>query len=102
MEIIDGYNSGGDGRKTVTTAGTAVALSDTSVPCRRITVQAERDNTGFIAVGFSSSVNATAGSERGAILGAGEAVDVYTSNLDKVQINSTVNGDGVTFVYYSG
>ena len=36
------------------------------------------------------------------ILSAGDAVDVYTSNLDKVWVDSTVNGDGVTFVYYTG
>ena len=102
MEIIDGYNGGGDGRETVDAAGTPQQLSTTSTPCRRITVQAERDNTGFIAVGLTSSIDAAAGAERGAILGAGEAVDVYTSNLDKVYIDATVTGDGVTYVYYSG
>lgn len=102
MEIIDGYNDGGDGRTTVTTAGTAVQLSATDTPCRRVTVQAERDNTGFIAVGLSSSINATAGSERGGILAAGDAIDVYMSNLDKIYINSTVNGDGVSYIYYKG
>lgn len=102
MEIIDGYNAGGDGRTTVATAGTPVQLSGTSTNCRRVTIQAERNNTGYIAVGLSNNIDAAVGSERGAQLAAGDAIDVYMSNLNKIWIDSTVNGDGVTYIYYSG
>lgn len=98
---IDGLNEIQDGRTVVATAGTAVQISTTSTPCRRITIQAETNNTGNIAVGASTVVAAVA-TARGVILAAGDAVDVYINNLDKVYIDSTVNGDGVTYTYYKG
>lgn len=104
MEIIDGYNGGGDGRQTVASAGTPVQLSTTDTPCRRVTIQSETDNTGRIAVGLTSSIVATEGAtSRGVILpSGGDSVDIYTSNLDKIYIDSTVSGDGVNYIYYTG
>jgi hypothetical protein len=104
MEVIDGYNGGGDGRTVVASAGTPVQISATSVSCRRVTIQAETDNTGRIAVGLTSSIVATEGAaSRGVMLpSGGDSVDVYINDLDKVYIDSTVSGDGVNYVYYTG
>ena len=101
---VDGYNGGGDGRRVTAAAGTALQLSATSVPCRRVTIQSETDNTGRIVVGLTSDIVATEGAtSRGVILpNGGDSVDVYINNLDKVYIDSTVTGDGVNYVYYTG
>ena len=50
----------GDGRQVVTTAGTRVQLSASSVHCKRVTICAETDNTGFIVVGGTTVVAALA------------------------------------------
>jgi hypothetical protein len=98
---VSGLILKGDGRRTVTAAGTAVQLTSTDTPCRLITFQAERDNTGYVAIG-ASTVVAAQGSERGINLAAGDAVDIYVNNLTQVYVDSTVNGDGVAYVYYDG
>lgn len=91
-------NSIGTGRKVVTTAGTAVQLSTTSAVCTTIAIQAETDNTGDIAVG-DANVVAADGAERGIILTAGDSTTLAVNNLNLVYIDSTVNGDGVTYLY---
>jgi len=86
-------------RKVVTTAGTRVQLSDTSVACKRLDIMAETDNTGNIAIG-NVAVVALAGSEEGIILNAGQTYTFYVTNLNLIYLDSTVSGDGVTFVYF--
>src|SRR4051812_43661520 len=61
----------GDGRKTVTTAGTAVALAASTV-CRWVVVSALTSNTQQINVG-ASTVLAAAGTSRGIPLAAGQS-----------------------------
>ena len=90
----------GDGRKAVTTAGTRVQLSATSVKCRRVEVKALTTNSGVVVVG-SSTVVAAAGSERGVVLFPGDGVTLLIDNLNKVYIDSTSNGDAVSYIYYS-
>src|SRR5688572_2590163 len=86
-----------DGSKNVTTAGTQVQLTATSTPCGWVTVTARPANTGVIAVG-GSTVDATAGSERAiALLEAGQSVGIEVDNVNKVYIDSTVDGEGVAF-----
>ena len=51
----DGYDSVGDGTKSVTTAGTRVQMS--SQTCKRVTIQAHESNTGTIVVGGSTVVS---------------------------------------------
>lgn len=90
----------GDGRKTVTTAGTAEALSATDTPLSEITMCAEANNTGVIAVGDTPI--AALATREGIYLDAG---DCYTisyihetlGNLTAIKIDTTVDGDGVTF-----
>lgn len=86
------------GRKVVTTAGTAVALAATSTRCENITITAESDNTGYIAVG-DANVVAAEGSQQGVILSPLGSITVKVGDLAKIYIDSTVNGEGVTFAY---
>lgn len=94
------YRTIGDGVKSVTTAGTAVQLSSTSVPCRMVEIQARVANTGNIAVG-SSSVVAAAGSERGIILVPGASVSLRVTDLNKLYLDAAVSGEGVSFLYFN-
>ena len=87
----------GTGRTTVTTAGTPVLLN-ASQACKRVTIGAETDNTGVISVG-DSNVDAATAAERGVILFAGSSVTLEVSNLNLLYIDSTVNGDGVSYLF---
>lgn len=87
-----------DGRQTVTTGGTAVQLSSTSTRCRSLVVTAETDNTGIIVVG-GTTVVASLATRRGTPLAAGDSIGIDISNLNSVWLDTTVNGDGVTFSY---
>lgn len=87
----------GDGNKNVTTAGTAVVLS-TSVPCKKVTITAKINNTGLICVGGSTVVAAQSG-RRGTPLLPGDSLSLEISNVGLIYIDSTVNGEGVTYTY---
>lgn len=89
----------GDGVKTVTTAGTDEALAG-STACKRVTIQAQTDNTGWIAVG-TSGVDATEATGTGVLLAAGDVYELEIDNLADVYIDSTVNGEGVRFAYFA-
>lgn len=85
------------GVKTVTTAGTDVALA-TSVSARWVIIQAQTDNTGVIAVG-DAGVDATVATGTGVALAAGESISLPCEDLSLIYIDSTVNGDGVRYTY---
>ena len=87
----------GHGVKTVTTAGTDVVLA-ASTSAKWIIIQAQTDNTGWIAVG-ATGVDATVATGTGALLGAGESITLPIDNLADVYIDSTVNGEGVRYTY---
>lgn len=91
------FSSIGDGRKTVTTAGTAEALAG-STPCKKVVITAMIANTGNIAIG-GSTVVALEANRRGALLMAGGSVAIEIDNLSKIYIDSEVNGEGVNFYY---
>lgn len=93
------YRLQGDGRQIVTTAGTRVQLG-TDTNCSYILVQAEKDNSGEVVVG-DDTVVAAAATRRGYSLSAGESTPVFADNLSDVWLDSTVNGDGVTFIYFT-
>ena len=88
-----------DGRKTVTTAGTRVALSATSLKVNSIIITAETDNTGLITVGASTVVAALA-TRQGTPLFAGSTVIMGEVDLADVYLDTTVDGDGVTYIYF--
>lgn len=85
----------GNGKTTVTTAGTSVVLaSSTSIVS--VTVRALSSNTNKIYVG-SSSVSSTNGFQ----LSPQETVSLDINNLNKVYIDADTNGEGVTWIYLS-
>ena len=88
----------GDGRKTVATAATAEALVAASTPAKYVIITAESDNTGVIVVGGSTVVAALA-TRRGIPLAAGKSMAFAVDDLADVYLDTTVNGDGVTFLY---
>lgn len=93
------YGNTRDGRKVVTTAGTAVRLASTNTRCAKVTVMAEIDNTGYIVIGDSTVVAALA-TRRGVPLSAGSSVTINIEDLYQLWIDSEVSGDGVTFTYH--
>lgn len=89
----------GHGVTTVTTAGTDVALAG-STACKKVIIQAQTDNTGVIAVG-ASGVDATIATGTGIILYPGDALEFDIDNLADVYIDSSVNGEGVRYTYFT-
>jgi len=81
-----------NGKTTVTTAGTRVALASTQ-NVQSVTVKALSTNTGLIFVG-----NATVASTNGFVLSAGDTVSLDIANLATVNLDCSVNGEGVTYV----
>ena len=89
----------GHGVATVTTAGTDVAIA-ASTPCKKVTLQAQTDNTSLIAVG-ASGVDATVATGTGIILYAGDSYEFDIDNLADIYIDSLVNGEGVRYCYFT-
>lgn len=82
------------GQTTVTTAGTQVALgTSTALPSGLLRIKALHANTGWIYVGDSTVDSAT-----GFVLDAGEEVVLTINNLATVYIDSSVNGEGVSYI----
>jgi len=80
------------GQKTVSLAGTAEALgSDT--PIRGVTIVALKDNTGFVYLS-DSTVDSS-----GDKLWAGDTRNIAIDNLNKIYLDVSVSGDGVTYSY---
>lgn len=89
----------GHGSKTVTTAGTDVALA-ASTPCKKVIIEAYELNTGRIAVG-GSGVDATQATGTGITLGAKDTITIEIDNLADIYIDSTASGEGVRFTYFT-
>ncbi len=86
------------GRKTVTAAGTAERLVAAFTECEWVLVTALDTNTGYVAVGGSTTL-AAAGSQAGALLSAGQSASIPVFSVHKVFVDSRVNGEGVSYVY---
>lgn len=84
----------GNGSQTVTTSGTRVQLSVTSIPCRYIIIVGLVTNTDTIWIGGSTVV---AGSGRPLVAIQSEKIDI--DNVNKIWIDSVVNGEGCSFAY---
>lgn len=100
LPVASGHNTTGIGCgvKTVTTAGTDVAIVAASTPAKWVEIQAQTDNTGLVAVG-AAGVDATIATGTGVALYAGERLTLLVTNLADVYIDATVNSDGVRFTY---
>lgn len=88
----------GHGVKTVASAGTDEALVGSATPAKWVTVQAQSDNTGSIAIG-GSGVDATEATGTGISLAAGESVTLPVNDLADVHVDATTSGDGVRYTY---
>lgn len=80
------------GRQMVSTAGTAVQLAS-SQSIKWVIIKALSTNDSVIFVG-GSDVSA----ENGYILSPGEAIGLDIDNLSKVYIDSSTDGDGVSYI----
>jgi len=84
------------GSKIVTTAGTAEPLG-TATNVREVLIQAKRNNTGQIYIG---PVGVHNDNSDGICLDKTDYVKFYCSSLSEIYVNSTVNGEGVTYLYW--
>lgn len=82
-----------NGKKTVTTAGTRVTLASSQALITGVTIKALHANTGTIYVG-SSTVDST----NGFVLRADESIFLEVDNLNTVNLDCSVNGEGVTYI----
>lgn len=91
----------GQGTKTVTTAGTAVALTATSTDATTLVVCGDSGNTGKIVVGAAPV--GTAGAQQGIVLNPGScasiAVDPSKIDISTVKVDSTVNGEEASYFW---
>ncbi len=81
-----------NGKKTVTTAGTRVTLAS-SQAVKSVTIKALVANTGVIYVGDGSVASTT-----GFALAPGDSISLDIANLATVNLDSSVNGEGVTYI----
>lgn len=100
------YCLSGSGRKTVAVSGTAEAISASSQKFNLLSICAETDNTGTIAVGGSTAIAALA-TRVGIPLTAGLCYKIDfalrnagSGNLTEVFIDATTSGDGVTYHWF--
>ena len=82
-----------NGVKNVTTAGTRVTLASSQAILSGVTIKAKAANTGVIYVGDGSVSSST-----GFALAASETVFLEVANLATVNLDSSVNGEGVTYI----
>ena len=87
----------GDGRQTVPTPGTAVALAG-STAIKEVTITAEEDNEGVVVSG-GSTVVADLATRRGTPSFAMDSVTILADDLAEVFIDAVVAGEGVTYTY---
>jgi len=81
-----------DGSKDVATAGTRVTLVAAATPARYVIITAKQGNTGYIWVGGATVANGS-----GSPLKKRESITLAIDDLQKVYLDATVNGDGVTY-----
>lgn len=85
-------NSIYSGVTNVTTSGTRIILGSSTI-IKSIVIKALNTNTGTIYVG-----NNTVNSTNGFPLLAGEAIPFDISNLNSVYIDSSISGEGVSYL----
>lgn len=88
----------GHGVKTVTAAGADERLVSAITWAKWVTIQAQTDNTGIIAVG-GSGVDATVATGTGIALTAGSMTTIPCEDLYDIYVDATVSGDGVRYTY---
>ena len=91
----------GNGSRTVSSPGTAMQLSTTSVPAQWVYVTALHINTGIITCGISTTLAATTGPRAGIALDKGVSALVPCNDLNAVYVDATVATEGISYVYYN-
>lgn len=92
------------GEKDVATAGTRVQLSSSDIDYHSLLVCAKEENTGIIVVG-GVDVIASQSTRNSTYLEAGDCryysgtKGDYNGNLSYHYLDSTVNGEGITYEY---
>ena len=81
------------GKAAVTTAGTRVALASSQALTKGVWVRALASNTGLIYVGTSSVSSTAAGTD----LSPGESIWIDVANLNTVNLDAAVSGEGVKY-----
>ncbi len=84
-----------DGSLSVATAGVRTRFTTANIPCFSITMTANSANTGMLSVGGSAIVAVS----NGLPLSAGDTAIIEIDNLNKLYLDSTVNGEGLTYYY---
>jgi len=87
-----GSSSMSSGVVNVTTAGTRVQLSD--IACREVIIIAKRTNTGYIYVAGDTVSSTSYGAE----LAAKDSITIPVNNVNKIYIDSSVSGEGISYV----
>jgi len=82
-----------NGQKYVTTAGSRVALASSTTIYHSVTIMSQSGNSGWIYIGNSSVSNSN-----GYILDAGDTIELKIANLSTIYIDSSVNGEGVSYI----
>ena len=77
---------------TVTTAGTRVQLP--ILACNKVTIIARRTNGGYIYVGMNTVSSTVFGAELAAL----DSMDFEVNNLNELWIDSSVDGEGISYV----
>lgn len=99
-DVDPGYKTIGTFIRNVTTAGTALQVSTTSVPCAHVVLNARLGNTNPVVVGDANVVAANVG-QRGIVLVPGNnPVMIEIQNLNLLYVDSQTNGDGVCGAYF--
>ena len=88
----------GDGRKTVTTAGTREQF--TAQACQYVILVGLPGNTNAVVVG-GSTVVASSATRRGITLYADQSYRLDISNMNLLYIDSVTDGEGVAFAYFT-
>jgi hypothetical protein len=91
-----GFSFIGSGKKIISTAGVKETLVSSSTPCKEVLIMALPDNTGEIWIGDN---NVSASSKIGIVLYKNDAVSIQIDNLQKIYLDATVDGEGVSYIY---
>ncbi len=86
----------GDGSKAVTTAGTAVQLTATLTPCKKVIITGSSSATGKIYIGGSGVSSST-----GTFIYSSQTLQLDIDDVSKVYIDTDVNGEGIQYTYVS-
>lgn len=96
--FMEGYENVAFHRKVVTTAGIPERLADQSIPCAQVLIKALRGNGGYIEIGSGDGESQTTIIGRGHELEEKEIVIIPINNLNKLWVDTTNSGDGVSCI----